>query len=206
MRPYFPVALNLVGERAVIVGGDHEAVDKARKLVRAQAEVRVVWPEVEPELRTMAENGAVRWIARDVRPDDLRGARVVVLTVQDADRARDLRARGRREGFWLCAIDQPEHCDWVNVGQIEAGPIRLSIASGGGAPALIKRLREDLSVAFDERFAAFAQRLVRYREGQAARPSAERRRRLALALEGFRLEIQICYPPWESSPDGEPPE
>ncbi|MFW6050414.1 MAG: precorrin-2 dehydrogenase/sirohydrochlorin ferrochelatase family protein [Myxococcota bacterium] len=204
-KPYFPVALDLVGERAVVVGGNDEALDKAAKLVRAEADVRVLWPEVVDGLRGLAEQGRVRWEARRPGEGDLRGARVVVLAEPDPALARELHAQGRREGFWLCAIDQPDHCDWVNVGQVEAGPVRVAIASGGGAPGLVKRLREGLAAALDARFAAFARRLVAHRDRLTSLPSAERRRRLALALEGFGLEITVRYPDWEAVPDGEPP-
>ncbi|MFW5925451.1 MAG: precorrin-2 dehydrogenase/sirohydrochlorin ferrochelatase family protein [Myxococcota bacterium] len=205
MKPYFPVALDLVGHTAVVVGGNHEAVDKARKLAGARAAVRVVWPRVDADLQEMARRGVVEWRRRPPEAEDFRGARLVVLAEPDADLARELHSLGRSEGFWLCAIDQPEHCDWVNVGQVEAGPVRIGIASGGGAPGLVKRLRIDLSNALGGRFAAFANRLVAFREGLAGLPPEERRRRLTLALEGFRLEIRICYPDWESDPHSDPP-
>lgn len=205
VKPYFPVALDLVGHTAVVVGGNREAVDKARKLVGAQAAVCVVWPEADPELEDMARRGEVEWRPRRPEPEDFRGARVAVLAEADTDLARELHALGRAEGFWLCAIDQPEHCDWVNVGQVEAGPVRIGIVSGGGAPGLVRKLRIDLSEALGDRFAAFARRFVAFRARLAGLPPEDRRRRLALALEGFRLEIRVCYPDWESDPRADPP-
>lgn len=205
MKPYFPVALDLAGRTAVVAGGNDEAVDKARKLVGAGARVVVAWPEVDPRLEAMAEAGEVTWVRRVPEREDLSGARVVVLAEIDRPLAVRLHALAAEEGFWLCAIDQPDHCDWVNLAQIEAGPVRIALGSSGGAPGLLKRLREDLSRAFDERFSAFAGRLARFREGLSGLPSAERRRRLALAIEGFRLEIRVRYPKWESDPEGEPP-
>jgi siroheme synthase-like protein len=202
---YFPVGLDLQGARAVVVGGDAEAADKAGKLAGAGAEVTVLWPEVGDGVRALAEAGAVAWIPRAPTADDLPGARVVLLTEQDPALAQWLHGLGRTHGFWLCALDQPDHCDWVNLGQVRAGPIRIAIGSDGGAPALVRRLREALQGALDGRFAAFAERLVTFRQGLKKHPPEERRRRLALALQGFQLEIRVRYPPWESNTDGGPP-
>lgn len=204
-QPYFPVALNLHGARAVVVGGDTEAGDKGASLAEAGAEVTVLWPTAGARVRGLADAGVVSWEPRMPQATDFRGVRVVLSTPRDAELSRWLRGLGRAEGFWLCALDQPEHCDWVNMGQVRAGPVRVALGSGGGAPALVRRLREDLAEALDGRFAAFADRLVAYRRKLQGEPVEERRRRLALALEGFRLEIRVRYPPWEGSPGGDPP-
>jgi siroheme synthase-like protein len=206
MKPYFPVGLDLVGARAVVVGGNAEAADKAGKLAEAGAEVTVIWPSEGPEVRGLAASGGIRRVVRGPAREDVQGARVVVLAEQDADLARWLHGLARSEGFWLCAIDQPEHCDWVNMGQVRAGPIRIAIGSGGGAPGLTRRLREDLQAALDGRFAAFAQRLAAFRAGLQGLPVEDRRRRLSLALRGFRLDIRVEYPAWEASREAEPPE
>jgi siroheme synthase-like protein len=205
VKPYFPVGLDLVGAQAVVVGGGHEAADKARKLAEAGAQVTVVWPAVGAEVDALQAAGTVSWIGAQPDREHFRGARVVVLAELDRELARSLQELGRTDGFWLCAIDQSEYCDWVNLAQVRAGPIRIAIGSDGGAPALSRRLREELQAGLDARFVAFAERLVALRERLAGLPSEERRRRMALALEGFRLDMVVEYPPWESAPDGEPP-
>jgi precorrin-2 dehydrogenase / sirohydrochlorin ferrochelatase len=205
VKPYFPVGLDLVGVKAVVVGGGHEAADKARKLAEAGAQVTVVWPAVGAAVDALQAAGTVSWIGAPPDREHVRGARVVVLAEPDRALAQRLHTLGRTEGFWLCAVDQSEYCDWVNLAQVRAGPIRIAIGSDGGAPALSGRLREELQAGLDARFVAFAERLLALREGLEGLPSEERRRRMALALEGFRLDMVVEYPPWESAPDGEPP-
>ncbi len=201
MRPYFIVGLNLAGERALVIGGGAEAADKARQLVGAGALVSVVAPRLEPTLEALATRSLVHWCQRRFTPEDARGARVVVLAERDPDLARALRAQGRRDGFWLCAIDQPDHCDFVNVARVAAGPLQIGLSSGGTAPALLRALREGLEAAFDGRFVRFVERFGAMRKGPPGEGSEGRRERLARALEGFELEVGVRYPRWEGEPE-----
>lgn len=198
MGRHYPVGLDLLGERAVVLGGDAEALDKAAKLARAGARVDVYAPDVLPGLRALAARRRVHWYARRFTRSDLRGARIVVLCERNPALAQDVRAWGREDGFWLCAIDDPAACDWVNMALVEAGPVVVALGSGGSAPGLLRRIRAGIDAGLDDRFAAFAERVAALREELRDLPPEERRRRMDEALEGFEIRVQVRYPPWES--------
>jgi siroheme synthase-like protein len=199
---FLPVALPLDGARALVIGGDHEAVDKAQRLVAAGARVTVVAESVDAPLAALAARGALAWYARSFVPEDARGMKVVVLAPRDEALASSLFAQARRDGFWLSAIDQPRYCDFVWVSVTQAGPVQISLSSGGTAPALLKRLRGEFERLFDARFAAFAGRVAALRGGLEGLSLGERRARMAAVLEGFALDARVRYPDWESAPDG----
>jgi precorrin-2 dehydrogenase/sirohydrochlorin ferrochelatase len=200
---FLPVALPLDGARALVIGGDGEAVDKAQRLVAAGARVTVLAESVEAPLAALAARGALRWYARAYAPEDARGAKVVVLAPRDEALARALFAQARRDGFWLSAIDQPRYCDFAWVSVTQAGPVQIALSSGGTAPALLKRLRGELERLFDARFAAFAARVAALRGGLEGLSLAQRRARMAEVLDGFAVEARVTYPRWESAPDGD---
>lgn len=159
----------------------------------------VVSPSGCAALAELAVRSRVHWYVREFTPADARGCRVVVLTEPDRERAIALRSLGRRLGFWLCAIDQPDFCDWVNVGVVRAGPIQIAIGSGGGAPGLVRALREGLSAGLSGRFARFAERLADRRERA---PRELRRQDMRDALAGLRVRVEIDYPAWEAEDGG----
>jgi siroheme synthase (precorrin-2 oxidase/ferrochelatase) len=73
------------------------------------------------------------------------------------------------------------------------------VATGGGAPALAKRMREQLEAALDNpRFRQFVDELAELRdELQAGEPDFEaRREQLTRALDTFALTISVRYPDW----------
>lgn len=196
-KRYFPLSLDVENRRVLVVGGDVEAFDKSRRLVDAGARVVVVAPDVCPELADLAARTTITWYARTFTPQDAAGCRLVVLSERNPERAAELRALGARYGYLFCAIDQPAFCDWIHPAVVAAGPVTVAFASGGVAPALLKRLREGLARALDARFVGFAEKIASLRGELLERPAAERKQALDEALEGFVLDVRVHYPAWE---------
>ncbi len=85
-----PVNLLVRGRRVVVVGGGRVAARKVEPLLELGADVVVVAPGIDAEIRTWADAGRCELIEREFRPDDVDGR---VARVQ-----RDRRARGQRRG------------------------------------------------------------------------------------------------------------
>jgi precorrin-2 dehydrogenase / sirohydrochlorin ferrochelatase len=181
--PFFPVSLNLIGRRCVVIGeaGDREAIEK------------------EASLR---ESGAdVRWIQdlAALRDEDVTDAFFVISTPQDEVLSARLRALADRHKFLLCCIDQPKY-GFVSMAAIaKAGPVRIAISTSGLAPRVGKILKQRLQSAMDARFAAFVERLgelkvAMQREKPGPEHARERRAAMIDAADGFDAEITFKYP------------
>ena len=70
----YPLALRVAGRLVVVVGGGPVAARRARGLVEAGAQVRVVAPDAVAEITLLDATGAVTWVPREYRPGDLDGA------------------------------------------------------------------------------------------------------------------------------------
>jgi siroheme synthase-like protein len=197
----FPVVLNLRGRSVLVLGGTEEAALKVPMLLAAGASVKIVAAALEPSLSRLARIRAVDWYARDFVDQDVQGAHLVMLTEQDQALALRLRGLGR---FWLCAIDQPALSDIFLVSSVRAGPLTIAISSGGRAPLLARRIREDLERSFDARFGEFARKFARLRTQLRALPRPERTERLARALDGFAMDVSLRYPDEDGLGEGDP--
>lgn len=203
--PDFPVALRLAGERVVVVGGDAEASVKVARLVATDAHVTVVAAEVVPRIRELIDAGRVRWQARDDVNDDFVGARFVVFALRNESLAADLRVRAHEAGALFSALDDPKNSDVSHVAIVESGPIQIAIMSAGGAPALIRRMRQLLEPAFDARFGRFASAIVQKRAEIRALPRPEQKAHLDAWLRGFHLQVALHFPPWFEKKETETP-
>jgi len=95
----------------------------------------------------------------------------------------------------FCAVDQPEHNSYAHMAQARAGLLTIAITTAGQAPALGRRLREELERLLTRaQMAAFVDELAELR---ARTPSAERRQVLGAAVSGvhFSGELELAKRP-----------
>ena len=179
---FFPVSLNLVGKRCVVIGlaDDREAIEKDAALREVDADVRWI---VDPDSVTEA---------------DVADAFFVLSTPQDEALSARLRAWSDVHRFLLCTIDQPRYGFVAMQAIVKAGPVRVGISTGGVAPRVGKILKEALQGMMDAKFVRFIECLaVQKRRGRAAMPDrADRRKAMIAAAGGFRLELKPTYPQW----------
>jgi uroporphyrin-III C-methyltransferase / precorrin-2 dehydrogenase / sirohydrochlorin ferrochelatase len=138
-RGSFPVFLDLRGRRVVVVGGGPVALEKARSLHEAGARLRVVSPNVHPELAPLAE---------EVRPHafaepDLDGAWLVIAAATKTVNAA-VKNAGETRRLFVVAVDDPDNGSAIGAARFHKGGLTVAISSDGRAPGLVALLRRAL--------------------------------------------------------------
>lgn len=100
----FPLFLNLLGKRAVVVGGGPVACRRAGVLARFGAEVTLVAPDCGelPE--------GISWEKRGYRSGELAGAALAVAATGDRSVNRQVGEEARALGIPVSVADSPEEC------------------------------------------------------------------------------------------------
>jgi len=171
----YPIALNLVGRRVLVVGGGNVALRKARTLAGAGAAVRVVSPEILPELRA---DPRFECIAEPYDARHLAGAALVIAATDDEAVNARVAAGARAAGVLVNVVDRPALCDFIVPSVVERGALVIAISTGGAAPGLARRLREELEEEFGPEYATYLDVMANVRAGIQARdlPPDVRRR------------------------------
>ncbi len=175
-RPALALSLAIGGRSAVVVGDGPGADERASRLRQAGAAVRQVAPA-------------------DYRTDMCAGAFLVVAQSGLPELDRRVTADAAAAGALRYAHDQPDLSDFAFPALARRGPVTLAISTEGAAPALARRLREELARLLDEAGAdldALVRELEHEREEWAPSPErADRLYRLACRLRAAgRLEIE----------------
>ena len=186
-RPYYPVFFDLRGRPALVIGGGRLALEKVEGLLVAEACVSVVAPELNDGLRSLVDDGRITHIAREYERGDMRGMTVVMAARDEAAGNALLLADARALGVPLNAADDPEHCDFILPAVVRQPPLTLAISTGGGSPAVARRVREELSEYLDAETSTMAD-LVAELRGELRR------------LHAFR---SIGAEDWQSAMDGQ---
>ncbi|MEQ8654330.1 MAG: siroheme synthase CysG [Kiloniellales bacterium] len=174
---YLPLFIDVAGRPVVVVGGDETAARKVRLLLRAGAKVRLCAASLTDELAKLARNGSL-----DHRHDRFHSALLrdaALAVVADTEQAAAVRDACAGLGIPLNVVDRPDLSTAVMPGIVDRDPIIVAIGSGGGAPVLVRRLRERIEALLPSglgRLAAFAER---FRSAVAAtHPAGNARRQL----------------------------
>jgi siroheme synthase-like protein len=171
-HPGLPIALHLRGKRAVVVGSDAGADDRAARAAAAGADV-------------------IRTPAADYRAEALAGAAIVF--AQTGDPARDAAIAGdaRAAGALGYAADQPAASDFSMPAVAARGPLKLAVSTDGVAPALARRLREELDRLLAAAGTALDALLAELAARRSALPPGERRGPLAALAARLHLDGTI---------------
>src|SRR5205823_6113198 len=138
---YYPVFLDLAGQRCVVLGGGRFAIEKVEALLDAGAGVRVLAAEVAPELEGLAARGRIELTPRDYAPGDLAGARLVVDASGDEGINRRSWAEAEAAGILINVVDRPEQCRFIAPAIVRRDPLLIAISTSGESPFLASALR-----------------------------------------------------------------
>ena len=147
----YPVFLDLRGACALVVGGGEIGLRRARALRTAGAEVRVVSPEVHPDLEGLiSEDLDVTLIRRAFMAQDLDGVRLAFACANSKVVNDAVAAEARARGVWCNHASQPEKGDLRLGATLARGPLQVAVSSGAELPHLAQALRDKLARALPE--------------------------------------------------------
>jgi precorrin-2 dehydrogenase/sirohydrochlorin ferrochelatase len=188
-KPVFPIALLLEGRACLVVGSGAELTSRTHALLDAHAKPSVVSRAPSDEIRTLAQSGRIELHERDFSDADLNDKWLAVLVDENAELATRMAKLAGAARVLFCAVDQPEHNSYAHMAQARAGLLTIAISTAGQAPALGRRLREELEQLLTRsKMATFVEELAELR---ARTPSAERRRVLGAAVAGVRFNGEL---------------
>lgn len=139
MRELLPLFLHLHGRRVVLVGAGPVGASKLTQLLAVGADVRVIAPDVHPDV----EAANVRIERRAFEPSDLDDAWLVVAAATpEVNRQVALAAEERR--IFVNAVDDPPNASAYLGGVVRRDGVTIAISTSGEAPAIAGLLREGL--------------------------------------------------------------
>jgi precorrin-2 dehydrogenase/sirohydrochlorin ferrochelatase len=175
----YPILLRLEGRRCVVVGGGKVAARKAKSLLECGAKVKVIAPELTPELAHLAKNGKIQYVGRSYRGTDIKGAFLVIGATDSEATNRRVWAEADKQGMLVNIVDRPELCSFTLPARFSRGPVTVAISTGGASPALARRLREILEEVIGPEFGKLATLLQSLREEVKESYATEAERRQA---------------------------
>jgi len=183
---YFPVFFDLTALKVLIVGGGEVALRKVALLERSGALITLVAPEVLPELQERAAAGKINLAVREFVPDDLDGARLVIVATSRRAVNRWIASLSEARSIPVNVVDDREASRFIVPAIIDRDPVLVAISTGGASPVLARRLRERLEALIPKKIGELALwlRALRHSARRRLRDTDERRRFFESIVDG----------------------
>jgi uroporphyrin-III C-methyltransferase / precorrin-2 dehydrogenase / sirohydrochlorin ferrochelatase len=183
---YFPVFFNLTGQKVLIVGGGEVALRKISLLERTGALITVVAPYITPQLLDRAAAGKLTLVNREFSPDDLHGARLVIVATSRRAVNRWIASLSESRNIPVNVVDDAHASRFIVPAIIDRDPVLVAVSTGGTSPVLARRLRERLEALIPARIGELASWLRALREStrRKLRDTGERRRFFEAVVDG----------------------
>jgi precorrin-2 dehydrogenase / sirohydrochlorin ferrochelatase len=133
----YPVNLVLTGRPVLVVGGGRIALRKVEGLLAAGANVTVVAPRVDDDVRALP----VRVVEDRYDRRHLEGMRLVVTATDDPAVNAAVFADADAAGIWVNSADDPANCTFTLPAVVRRGPLMVTVSTGGSSPAVASWLR-----------------------------------------------------------------
>jgi precorrin-2 dehydrogenase/sirohydrochlorin ferrochelatase len=159
--------MNLEGQQVIVVGGGRVALRKIKSLLASGAQVVVISPEVEHELRDLSERDQITWISEPFREsffDQYPEAALVFGTTDRREVNTAIHSAAVKRKIPCNIADVPDLCTFIVPAVIMQGDLMIAVSTGGSSPALARRIREDLEKRYGPEYAAMTQLLGELRK------------------------------------------
>ena len=175
-KNYYPVYLDLEGEACLVVGGGTIAQRKVEGLLTAGANVTVIAPDTTGYIAELAARQRIRWIRAAYQTGRLEGMRLVIGATDNPTVNERVFLDARAAGIPVNIVDDPDHCTFIVPAIWRKGDIVAAVGTGGGAPGVSSRLRDEIGTALDRGYDVLVATLKSCRERIKALPLTAKKR------------------------------
>jgi precorrin-2 dehydrogenase/sirohydrochlorin ferrochelatase len=185
MTNYYPAFINLCGKKCIVVGGGKVAERKITSLLKTEAEITVISPDLTDTLEEHKKNGRIKHVKRDYKKGDLKNAFLVIAATSDE------KINSRVSGdapFLVNVVDRPELANFIVPSVMSRGAMTIAISTSGASPAMAKAVRKELELLYNKDFGHFLAFLRQLRK-KAMRDIPDNKERERLLKEAASREI-----------------
>lgn len=162
------------GQRFVVVGAGKVASRKIQTLVKAGAAVTVIAAEISSEVAAVA--GKIELVQRQAtEKEQFTAGTFLVLSTDNKSLNASLAESGRKQGCFICRVDDPTDNDFMFPAVVDRSPLLISVSSSGTSPALTRHVRQRIEAFIPYDYKVLATYVEGLRERiKALLPSKER--------------------------------
>ncbi len=159
---YFPVYLKLHDARVLVVGGEEQAAQKIRLLMKTEVQIDVISENFISELQELAQEKLIQLHQRKFSEDDVIGYQLVYAATEDEELGLNISKVAQSNNIPVNVVDRPDLCTFITPAIVDRDPVTVAIGTEGAAPILAREIKAKLEAWLPDNYgtlASFAQKL-----------------------------------------------
>ncbi|MDE0412634.1 MAG: siroheme synthase CysG [Gammaproteobacteria bacterium] len=160
---YLPLFLDVKNKPCLIVGGGRIASRKLSLLIRAQAKITVIAPDITPEIRDQIDEARVIWLQKKITPEDLKDFQLVLVATDDRNVNSEIATYCKERNILVNTADDVQNCNFILPSMIDRSPVQIAVSTGGASPVLARMLRAKLENCIPAAYGQLAKLIESYR-------------------------------------------
>lgn len=163
MSQYYPIFMDLEAQPVLVVGGGVVALRKVQTLLDHGAIVRIVSPQLVPDLKALINDNTCLWSEKEYSTDDIQGA-ILVFSCTEKEEVNDKVSRDAKNHYRpVNVVDAPEKCGFIVPSIMEQGDLKIAVSTGGSSPIVARQVRAELQTHYGKEMAEYLTLLKTWR-------------------------------------------
>lgn len=160
---YLPLFFQFDEKVCLLVGGGNIALRKAKTLLKAQAKLTVISPELNQELTLLYQQGAFQWKQKIFESKDVEHCCLVVAATHDVHVNEQVSLAAKAHNIPVNVVDSPALSTVIFPSIVDRDPVTIAISTGGSAPVLARLLRSKIETLIPPYYGDLARLVDKYR-------------------------------------------
>ena len=161
---HFPVFLDLKDRHCLVIGGGSVATRKIINLLKADAKVILISPQVSDDLKQLADDKRITVIEREFESSDIAVAFLVVAATDNSEINAQIAQQANQANTMVNVADNAELCSFIFPSVLDRSPVTIAVSTGGASPVLARQLRMKLETMVPSACGRLAAITEEYRE------------------------------------------
>lgn len=159
----FPLFVDLREKTCIVVGGGEVASRKVEILLRFEANLIIITPEVCSSIIELGDQRKINILRKEYNEQDIDGAFLVVAATSSSEVNESVFRDAKKRNIPVNVVDDPEKCSFIFPSVIKRGDLSIGISTSGTYPALSKKIRKIAEEIFTEEYSEILQLFSEFR-------------------------------------------
>lgn len=161
---YFPLFIDSQELQCLVVGAGEVAARKIELLLKSEARITVVAPDVCDVVQALAQENKITLHKREYLLSDIDGKNVIFVATNDSQLNQSISEQAKAKGLLVNVVDNTPLCSFITPSIVDRSPIVIAMSSGGVAPVLLRYLRQKLESTIPPQIKILGEFAERFRD------------------------------------------